>query len=118
MENQNLSNKPIIEHIPEFLLHCQQEGLKEKSLENYQRLLNKFITWSKIFSFDNLLPHQLHISHINAYKTYLQNNLDKNGKVLKTYKPELLFNRFKSLFGLFCGKRHRGFTTPRQNIPS
>lgn len=65
------SNKTIIHHISDFLNYCEQENLKEKTQENYQRFLRKFSLWLKNNNLDSILPHQLIIGRINAYKVYL-----------------------------------------------
>ena len=40
------SDKPILKHIPDFLDYCEVEkGLSDKTQENYQRYLQKFISW-------------------------------------------------------------------------
>lgn len=62
----------IIEHIPYFLEYCEKERhLLPKSIESYNRFLNRFKIWLKQSDLINLLPEGLSLKYIEEYKNYL-----------------------------------------------
>jgi len=62
------SDIPIIKHIPDFLDYCEVEkGLSDKTQENYQRYLQKFISWLKKTKKEALLPHELTTEDVWGY---------------------------------------------------
>ena len=66
------SNKPIIQHINNFLEYLDiEKGLSNTTLENYTHLLSKFSNWLKENKFKNLKPHQLTPEIVWKYKVYL-----------------------------------------------
>ena len=78
-------DKTIIKHIPDFLDYCEVEkGLSNRTQENYQRYLQKFILWLKKTGKEALLPQELTADDIWAYRLYLSRFQDKRGLCLKT----------------------------------
>jgi len=70
-------NRPIIQHITDFLAYLDIErGLSYKSQETYRRFLQKFIDWLSAHHFDQLLPHELTEEHIRQYRVFLS-QIDK-----------------------------------------
>lgn len=68
----NKSNKPIPQHIADFLDYLEIErGLANKSQENYKRFINRFISWLKVNKLEKTLPHELTADHIWNYRVFL-----------------------------------------------
>ena len=64
-----ISDKPIIKHIPDFLEYLEIErGAASKTQENYAHYLNKFIKWMKLTKNEGLKPHELSPDHIWQYR--------------------------------------------------
>ncbi len=74
------STTSIVEHIPSFLEYCRKERkLTDKSVENYENFINKFLDWLKQKKIEHLPPHDLTLTHIENYKESLLNgSLAKN----------------------------------------
>jgi len=78
------SDLPIIKHIPDFLDYCEVEkGLADKTQENYQRYLQKFVVWLKKTGKQNMLPHQLMTDDIWKYRLFLSRHQEKGKKLKK-----------------------------------
>ncbi len=100
-----ISNKAISQHIPEFLDYCNNEGLKKNTQKNYNEYLKKFIIWLNREKLSHLLPHQLSVSHIEGYKTYLSGNSHtKNGKSLKKTTQNYYLIALRAFLGYFVAK--------------
>ena len=68
----NISNKPIKDHITDFLEYLEIErGAASKTQENYARYLNKFIKWLKMTKNDGLRPHELAPDHVWQYRIFM-----------------------------------------------
>ncbi len=106
MNQKYLSRKPIIEHIEPFLFYCAQEGLKEKTIVNYSRFLNKFLLWIKDRNFDSLLPHQLTLDYINDYRLYLSKieSANQKGKNLHLITQNYYLIALRAFLGYFVAK--------------
>jgi site-specific recombinase XerD len=66
------SDKPIINHITDFLEYLEIErGAASKTQENYARYLNKFVKWLKMTKNDDLKPHELTPDHIWQYRIHM-----------------------------------------------
>lgn len=66
------SDKPIINHINDFLEYLEIErGAASKTQENYARYLNKFVKWLKMTKGDGLRPHELTPDHIWQYRIFM-----------------------------------------------
>jgi site-specific recombinase XerD len=66
------SNKPIVDHVTDFLNYCEVEkGLRDNTQKNYSHYLSKFTRWLKSKGLEGLLPHQLSPENIWEYRLYL-----------------------------------------------
>ncbi len=99
------SNLPIIKHIPDFLDYCEVEkGLSQKTQENYQRYLQKFILWLRGTKKESLLPHQLTADDIWAFRLYLSRFKGQGGQPLKKLTQNYYLIALRSLLGYFTAK--------------
>jgi len=99
------SNKNIIKHIPDFLDYCEVEkGLADKTQENYQRYLQKFVSWLKKTKKVDLLPHALTAEDIWAYRLYLSRYTDKKGRPLKKVTQNYYLIALRAFLGYFIAK--------------
>lgn len=99
------SNKPIIEHINDFLDYCEVEkGLADRTQENYQHYLQKFVSWVKKTKKDNLLPHELTADDIWAYRLYLSRYTGEKGHSLKKVTQNYYLIALRALLGYFTAK--------------
>lgn len=99
------SNKPIIEHINDFLDYCEVEkGLANRTQENYQHYLQKFVSWVKKTKKDNLLPHELTADDIWAYRLYLSRYTGEKGHSLKKVTQNYYLIALRALLGYFTAK--------------
>ncbi|MFC1663770.1 tyrosine-type recombinase/integrase [Patescibacteria group bacterium] len=99
------SKIPIIKHIPDFLDYCEVEkGLSDRTQENYQHYLAKFVSWLKKNKKESLLPHQLTTEDIWAYRLYLSRSQDKKGKSLKKITQNYYLIALRALLGYFVSK--------------
>lgn len=101
----NNSNKPIIDHISDFLDYCEVEkGLADNTQENYQRYLNKFVSWIKLKKNSELLPHELTPDHIWDYRLYLSRFVTPSGQLLKKTTQNYYLIALRSFLGYFVAK--------------
>jgi len=99
------SNISIIKHIPDFLDYCEVEkGLSDRTQENYQRYLQKFVSWLKKTKKETLLPHDLTAEDIWAYRLYLSRYTDKNGHSLKKVTQNYYLIALRALLSYFTAK--------------
>jgi len=99
------SDKSIIKHIPDFLDYCEVEkGLSDNTQKNYQRYLQKFVSWLKKTKKDNSLPHELTAEDIWAYRLYLSRFQDNKGKPLKKVTQNYYLIALRALLGYFTAK--------------
>lgn len=69
------SQKPILEHILDFLDYCEVErGLSSKTQENYSHYLKKFSNWLSSKGKKDLKPHELTAQDIWEYRLFLSRN--------------------------------------------
>ncbi|MDO8559352.1 MAG: tyrosine-type recombinase/integrase [bacterium] len=91
--------------MPDFLDYCEVEkGLSNKTQENYQRYLQKFILWLKGTKKEDLLPHQLTADDIWAYRLYLSRFQGKNGQSLKKLTQNYYLIALRAFLGYFVAK--------------
>jgi site-specific recombinase XerD len=74
------NNKSLTQHISDFFDYCDKEkDFSDKTIENYSRYLDRFISWLKTSNLTHLTPSELSTKHINDYQIYLSNqNIKKN----------------------------------------
>lgn len=112
------SNIPIIEHIPDFLDYCEVEkGLSNKTQENYQRYLQKFILWLNGAKKQDLLPHQLTADNIWDYRLYLSRFQGKNGQSLKKLTQNYYLIALRALLGYFTAKDIESLPSDKIQLP-
>jgi len=99
------SNKPIIEHINDFLDYCEVEkGLANRTQENYQHYLQKFVSWMKKAKKENLLPRELTADDIWTYRLYLSRYTGEKGHSLKKVTQNYYLIALRALLGYFTAK--------------
>ncbi len=98
------SHLPIAKHIPSFLNYCDDKGLSEKTNINYESFLKRFLKWLEKENKNNLLPHELTVTDINSYKTYLSSFSGKNGQTLKTITQNYYLIALRALMSYFTVK--------------
>lgn len=100
------SNISIIKHIPDFLDYCEVEkGLSDKTQEDYNRYLQRFIHWLKNTKKEAILPHELTSEDIWAYRLFLSRFKDeKTGKALKKVTQNYYLIALRALLGFFTAK--------------
>ena len=99
------SSTPIIKHIPDFLDYCEVEkGLSDRTQENYQHYLQKFVSWLKKTRKEALLPHELTTEDIWAYRLYLSRHTDERGHSLKKITQNYYLVALRALLGYFTAK--------------
>ncbi len=99
-------NKPIIEHLTDYLDHLEIErGLSSKTQENYSRFLNKFFNWLTDQNLDKLKPEKLDANHVWKYRIFLSRHTDpKSGKPLKKTTQNYYLIALRSLLEFFVEK--------------
>jgi len=100
------SQKPIIEHLPDFLDWLEiEKGLSSKSQENYKRFLKKFFDWLKINKLENIKPHDLDPDHVWKYRVFLSRQyLPKTEKSLKKSTQNYYLIALRSLLNYFADR--------------
>lgn len=100
------SNKPIIKHIPDFLDYCEiEKGLSDNTQRNYERYLQKFVSWLKYKKKEAIKPHQLTADDIWNYRLYLSRHNDpKTGKILKRTTQNYYLIALRALLSYFSAK--------------
>lgn len=100
------SNKPIIKYIPDFLDYCEVEkGLSDSTQRNYQRYLNKFISWLKYKKLEDIEPHNLTPEQIWEYRLYLSRHIDpKTNKTLKKTTQHYYLIALRAILSYFAAK--------------
>lgn len=99
------SNTTLVNHIPEFLDYCEiEKGLSNKTQENYQRYLQKFVLWLKKTNKENLLPHELTADHIWDYRLFLSRNSDDKGRFLKKITQNYYLVALRAFLSYFTAK--------------
>ena len=73
------NNKSLIQYILDFFEYCEKErDFSNKTIENYGRYLNRFISWLKNSNLAHLAPQDLSLDIINRYKEYLSTHKIKS----------------------------------------
>jgi len=112
------SNKPIINHIPDFLDYCEVEkGLASKTQENYMRYLEKFIYWLKKTNKENLKPNELTADHIWQYRLFLSRSQNDKGKSLKKVTQNYYLIALRALLSYFTAKDVVSVASDKISLP-
>ena len=100
------SQKPIREHIKDFLDYCEVErGLSSNTQRNYDRYLRKFTGWLKHTQRSDLQPHGLTAENVWQYRLYLSRHQDPNtGNSLSKLTQNYYLIALRALLGYFLAK--------------
>ncbi len=100
------NNKPIINHILDFLEYIDVEkNLGNKTQLTYHRLLNKFSNWLTSKNMASLLPHQLTSEIIWDYRVFLSKNINKNNnQSLKKSSQNYYLIALRNLLNYFADR--------------
>ena len=100
------SQKPIKEHILDFIDYCAVErGLSDNTQENYKRYLEKFETWLQKKNRQNLKPHELTADDVWQYRLCLSRHQDpKTGKPLGKLTQNYYLIALRALLSYFLAK--------------
>ena len=102
MEN---SNKPILEHVKDFLDYCEVErGLSNNTQRNYDRYLKKFAVWLQKKNKQDIKPHDLTNDDIWNYRLFLSRNQDTSGKPLSKLTQNYYLIALRALLAYFVSK--------------
>ena len=103
--NMKKSTQTIIKYIPDFLDYCEiEKGLSNKTQENYQYYLSRFILWLKKSQKETLLPHELTADDIWAYRLYLSRYTNEKGRSLKKITQNYYLIALRALLSYFTAK--------------
>jgi len=98
------SDKPIIDHITDFLDYCDVErGLSNNTQKNYQRYLRKFESWLHVNKKQDLKPHDLTADDIWNYRVFLSRAQDVANPLSKLTQNYYLI-ALRSLLSYFLAK--------------
>ena len=99
------SDQTIIKYIPDFLDYCEVEkGLADKTQENYQRYLNRFVEWLQKTNKQDMKPHELTAEDVWAYRLYLSRSQGEKGRVLKKVSQAYYLIALRAILGYFVAK--------------
>lgn len=100
------SEKPITDHISDFLDFCEVEkGLAENTQRNYKQYLNKFTGWLKAKNLGDIKPHELTSEHIWEYRLYLSRHIDPiRNKPLSKSTQNYYLIALRAFLGYFVSK--------------
>jgi len=112
------SNKPIINHIPDFIDYCDiEKGLSSITQKNYAQYLKKFVFWIKRSNKAKLLPHQLTADDIWAYRVYLSRLTGARGTELSKATQNYYLIALRALLGYFTAKDIEGLPADKITLP-
>lgn len=112
------SNKPVINHIPDFIDYCDiEKGLSSTTQKNYAQYLKKFIFWVKRSDKARLLPHQLTADDIWAYRVYLSRLKGSRGTELSKATQNYYLIALRALLGYFTAKDIESLPADKISLP-
>ena len=100
------SNQNIKSHIINFLEWCQiEKGLSNKTQENYNNFLKKFIEFLDLNNNSDLKPHEIDSDLIWNYRLFLSKLRDnKTGKLLKKTTQNYYLIALRGLLNFFADR--------------
>lgn len=113
------SDKPTIKHISNFLEYLEIErGVADKTQENYDRYLNKFVKWLEMTDNEELKPHELTPDHIWKYRIFLARSpiSDKDKKNLKKITQNHYLIALRSLLTYFTERDIQSLPTEKVKL--
>lgn len=114
-----ISQKTIIEYIPDFLDYCEVEkGLSDNTQRNYKIYLNKFIFWLEEKNKKDLKPNQLTPQDIWDYRLFLSRSIDpKTGNSLKKISQNYYLIALRALLSYFTERDIVSVPTDKVKLP-
>jgi site-specific recombinase XerD len=114
-----LSNKPIKDHITGFLEYLEiEKGLSNKTQENYQMFLHKFLEFLKHKNKLNLKPQDLKAEDIWDYKVFLSRSRSSStGDLLKKTTQNYYLIALRSLLNYFTDRNIVSLPAKKINLP-
>lgn len=113
------SDKPIAEHIKDFLEYIDVEkGLGIRSQQTYQRFLEKFIRWLSSNDLSELKPHELTPDHIYKYRVFLASSINqKTRQPLKKSSQGYYLIALRNLLKYFSDKDIEAISADKIKLP-
>jgi len=106
LKRMKKSTKPIKEHVIDFLEWCEiEKGLSNKTQENYNNFLKRFIEFLELSKLTNKKPHELTSDDVWKYRLYLARQKDiKTGKLIKKTTQNYYLIALRSLLNFFADR--------------
>jgi len=100
------SNKPIIDHLYDFLDYLEiEKGLASESQKNYSRFLKKFFDWLEDSDLAELKPNQLTAEHVWKYRLHLSRHQSEQSRAnLKKSTQNYYLIALRNLLAYFVEK--------------
>lgn len=112
------SNKPLINHIPDFIEYCDiEKGLSSTTQKNYDQYLKKFIFWIKRSNKAKFLPHELTADDIWAYRVYLSRFKGPRGLELSKATQNYYLIALRALLGYLTVKDIESLPADKISLP-
>jgi len=112
------SQKPIIDHILDFLDYCEVErGLSQNTQKNYSRYLQKFVSWLRFKNKEDLSPHQLTADDIWQYRLFLSRFRNDKGKTLSKLTQNYYLIALRALLSYFSAKDIQSIPSDKITLP-
>lgn len=115
----NISNKPIKDHLTDFLDYCEiEKGLSAKTQENYARFLHKFFEFLENKNKISLLPHELTSDDLWAYKVFLSRSTSESThQGLSKATQNYYLIALRSLLNYFADRDITSLPSEKINLP-
>lgn len=113
------SNKPLINHITDFLEYCEVEkGLAPLTIKNYDRFLNSFRKWLSDNKLNDIKPHELTPEIIWDYRIWLSKRFDAiKTKYLEKSTQSYYLIALRSLLSYFAEKDTTSLPSDKIKLP-
>jgi len=112
------SDKPIKNHIPDFLDYCEiEKGLSDNTQESYHRFLKKFVSWLKKKDKENIRPHELTKDDIWDYRLFLSRYVTHRGKPLKKSTQNCYLVALRAFLRYFSDRDIESLPADKVNLP-
>jgi len=112
------TNKPIKDHITDFLEYCEiEKGLSPQTSKNYYNFLNVFTKWLELADLSDLKPKDLTDKHIWDYRLYLSRKQDNKGKYIKKTTQNYYLIALRNLLTYFTVKNIKSLSSDKVTLP-
>lgn len=95
---------PLIRYISEFLAYYKENGYSANTQESYKHYLNQFVLWLKKYNKQAIKPHELTITDISEYKSYLSALNSRKGHQISKITQNHYLIALRALLGYFMAK--------------